>query len=239
MVDTVMLPVKIRIFLFDADFVVLRSVAALFILGADFCDRLVKANCPRSKLVDLDDGCTVPIVRLPMKRSPASTLFSSEKGYERTQQRVTTDVETTKTANISGNTEQWISVFLRGRSSVVIHSETKLLERDSVICSSGIAQVEPEVPVRILMAIFSIIPRKSVKGQVVATVLPHPAQAVLLTVTVADVLCFADAGRAPKKSMNSNTHLKDQICLRQLLRIYHLRWMTMIYRIYRRNGSLL
>lgn len=63
----------------------------------------------------------------------------------------------------------------------------------------------PEVVFKILISNFSSIPRRIVNGQVVATVLPHPTQAVPGTVTIADVLGFANVHETSKKSMESSS----------------------------------
>ena len=45
------------------NFYVVERLATDFILGCDFCDRHVEAIRPRKRLIELDDGTTIPIVR--------------------------------------------------------------------------------------------------------------------------------------------------------------------------------
>lgn len=79
----------------------------------------------------------------------------------------------------------------------------RLIDRHSLICSDGVAWVEPEAPFKILIASFSNILRKIVRGQMVAAVLPQKTEVVPSTVTTADVLGFAHVYKTSKKSMGN------------------------------------
>lgn len=59
--------VKLEVFLIHSEFIPCPSLATPVFLGADFCNRFVKAIRPRKKLIGRDDGSTVPIVTHPMK----------------------------------------------------------------------------------------------------------------------------------------------------------------------------
>ena len=49
-------------------FYVAPSLAAPVILGCDFCDRHVEAIQPRRRVVEMDDGSTIPILRTKSSR---------------------------------------------------------------------------------------------------------------------------------------------------------------------------
>lgn len=75
----------------------------------------------------------------------------------------------------------------------MLQPEAELFGQHSLICSSGVVQVEPDIPFKILIANFSDIPRKISKGQVVATILLHSIRVSPSTVTIAKVLGILDA----------------------------------------------
>ena len=50
------------------EFIMCDSLAAPVILGCNFCDKHVEAILPRQRLVELEDGTTIPIVRKPLGR---------------------------------------------------------------------------------------------------------------------------------------------------------------------------
>ena len=59
-------------------FIVCERLAAPVILGCEFNDRFVEAIYPRRKLVELDDGTKVPIVRKPARRAVDHPPLPSE-----------------------------------------------------------------------------------------------------------------------------------------------------------------
>lgn len=75
----------------------------------------------------------------------------------------------------------------------MLQPASKLYKRHLLLCSNVVVQVEPDIPFKILTANFSGIRRQTVKGQEVATVLPHITLVIPGTVTSTEVLGSADA----------------------------------------------
>ena len=62
-------------------FIACERLAAPVNLAYDFNDKFVGANYPRRKLVELDDGTKIPIVRKPAARAANSPPLQSEQEY--------------------------------------------------------------------------------------------------------------------------------------------------------------
>lgn len=67
MVGTVQLSVQLGRYSACCEFIVCKTFAASAVLGTDFCDRFVKAIFPKKRVIELDDGTPVLIIRRPLK----------------------------------------------------------------------------------------------------------------------------------------------------------------------------
>ncbi len=63
------------------EFLVFSKLAVPPILGGDYCEKFVEAIRPRVKLVELDDGSTVPIVRKAAQLSPVQNTCRVEVSH--------------------------------------------------------------------------------------------------------------------------------------------------------------
>ena len=174
MLGVISLIVRLGTFLVKLDFIVCERLAAPVILGCDFCDRFVEAIKPRKKLVELEDGTTVPIVRRPLARSSRAVPLPHSQEYVKSPGRITPKVKVAKAVVLPPESQTWVSVNAERRGLCVLQPHEKLYSSAQVCASNGIVQVEPHQPFRVLIANFASKPYKLAKGQVVATLLPHP-----------------------------------------------------------------
>lgn len=62
-------------------FYVANRLATSVILGCDLCDKHLESICPRKRLVELDAGTTVPIIRKPNKGLLDAEPLPEEQEY--------------------------------------------------------------------------------------------------------------------------------------------------------------
>ena len=96
---TIRLLVRLGIRAFLVEFVVCESLAALLILGCDFCTRNVDSILTRKPVVELLDGTTVPIVRKPLARPPEAIKRPPAQEWEARQIRDDNKVKIAKITN--------------------------------------------------------------------------------------------------------------------------------------------
>ena len=77
-------------------FLVVPKLAVPALLGADFCDEHVEAIRPRRRIVELDDGTTIPIVRRRFNNS----LRDESSTYAKVPEIRPTGVEISKTSYV-------------------------------------------------------------------------------------------------------------------------------------------
>ena len=122
------------------DFVVCRTLAADAILGADFCDRYVEAIRPRKKLVELDDGTTVPIVRNPSRwRSRENPMPAGLKPDKST--RGSQKIRVTETRDIPAASQTWINVQCDRFGTIVVQPDPQMMKETSMPIANGVAFV--------------------------------------------------------------------------------------------------
>lgn len=63
--DTINLSVEVGNRVRIANFNVVERLATNILLGCDFCNRHIEAIKPTQRIVELDDGTTVLIIRIP------------------------------------------------------------------------------------------------------------------------------------------------------------------------------
>ena len=173
MICIVKLPVRLGRFLSVADFIVCPKLAAPLILGADYCNRFIEAIRPHAKLIEPDDGSTVPIVRHPPRRHPQLAPLPGNMQYDRSGGRVSPKVKAEESIMIPAESQTWITVTASRHGLVVIQPIEPLYQNRSLAVANGVFQVEPDRPFPVLIANFQKQPQGIVKNQVVATLLPH------------------------------------------------------------------
>jgi len=170
------------------EFLVCERLATDLILGCDYCDRHVEAILPRKRLVKLDDGTTVPIVRKASARPPGSPKLPPELVLGKTPSRRNPSVWVTKRVTLKPGTHTWVDVATRREGTINIEPIESLYEKTSCLASNGIAEVSPGKRFRILVANFSKEARTLVKNQVVAHATSQPTFLVDSPICLADVL---------------------------------------------------
>ena len=196
MIGTIRLVVRLGRLVSLADFIICQQLAAPMILGADYCDRFVEAIRPRKKLIELDDGSTVPIVRRPLKRHPKLTPLPEGLDYDRTSGRVSPKVRAAETIIIPAKSQAWITVTTARHGLGVIQPNEDLYKRRLLAVANGVVQVEPATPFRVLVANFSNQAQGVVKNQVLATLLPHPIAIVPTHIRTGEVLGLIDDNKS-------------------------------------------
>lgn len=97
-------------YLVSLDFMVCKSIAALVILGCDFCDRYVEAISSCTRMVELEDGSSIPIFRNPLrstmrKHSPLPKTQKAATNYP-----VSTKMDIVKSVQIPLETQVRVEV---------------------------------------------------------------------------------------------------------------------------------
>lgn len=188
MLGIISLPVRLGRHLALVDFVVCTSLGAQAILGADYCDKFVEAIRPRAKLVEMDDGTTVPIVRRVMRRGPKFVALPPDLEYDRTGGRVSDKVRVATSVKIPAHSQTWVQVTTKKHGLVVLQPLPSLFEKQKLSCTNGVVQVEPDRIFKVLIANFAPYEQRVVKNQIVGTILPHPTAVVPSHIRLGEVL---------------------------------------------------
>ena len=102
---TVTLVVRLATRTMKCKFIVCERLAAPVILGCDFNDKFVEAIYPRRKMVELDDGTKVPIVRKPAIRRADAPPLSSEQEYDNNSGRISLKLKVSRPVIIQPGTQ--------------------------------------------------------------------------------------------------------------------------------------
>lgn len=170
------------------EYLVCSRLAASVILGCDFNDRHVEAILPRERLVRLDDGTTVPIVRKPAARPPDAPPLPAQQQYVPLRGRISTKLRVAKATSLEGYTKSWVPVQSLRRGLAVLQPAMRLLEKQQLCMSNGVAEIAPNVQFNVLISNNTPSAKKLQKGQVVGYVLPHPTSSALTTLSLEDML---------------------------------------------------
>ena len=92
-------------------FNVVPRLAVDVIIGCDFCDKHIEAIRPRKRLVEIDDGTTVPIVRRPSKRATGSIPLPDEQQYVPPDRRARNKVKVVERTVIAPESQNWVQVI--------------------------------------------------------------------------------------------------------------------------------
>jgi transposase InsO family protein len=102
-------------------------------------------------------------------------------------------------------THTWVPVVTRSRGSVFLEPLEKLYQKRGSVAANGIATVEPGRQFKILVGNVSTRPVHLVKGQVIATVRPHPSSVFDTPFTLMDVLAVTGTDDDGKPSEEAKT----------------------------------
>ena len=192
MMGTITLVVRLGRHLAKVEFVVAERLAVPLILGADYCDRFVEAIRPRKRLVELDDGTEIPIVRRPSKRHEASPPLPTEQEFIPRDGRVSPKLRAAERVTLNPGTQTWVKVTSPDHGLRVVQPLDRLYSRSQLAVTNGVVQVHPDKPFKVLVANFGSEPKVVVKDQVIGTLLPHPTAIIPTRVSIADVLNIED-----------------------------------------------
>ena len=186
------LPVRLGRLLVRVEFIVCDTLAAPVILGADYCDKFVEAIRPRQKLVELEDGSSVPITRRPMKRVGSVKSLPFHPEDSKSEGRLSPKVKAATTTVIPPESQRFVLVTSVRCGLLVVQPHTPLYDRHGLCATNGVVQVEPSRPFHLLVANLTQFPRRIQKNQIVATVLPHPTAALPTPIMFGEVLGVLD-----------------------------------------------
>ncbi|CAN8069585.1 unnamed protein product [Agarophyton chilense] len=191
---TVRLVVRLGRFVVLVDFIVCKTLAAPVVLGCDYCDKFVEAIRRRRKLVELDDGSMVPIVRKPMRRCPEAPPLPLSMEYGKSRGLVSPRIRVAKSAMPKAQTQTWVQVRTERHGLVVIQPNTRMYESRGLLVANGIVQVDLGSPFWIPVSNFTDNDYQIPKNQVVATALPHHKVVVPTHISTAEVLGLTHVG---------------------------------------------
>ena len=173
-VGTVTLRCQLGSYETRVNFVVCERLSVPVILGCDFCDRYVEAIMPRQKMVELDDGSTVPIIRVPSTRARDAVPLPAPLRYPTAADPPAPKVHASRSYKLQPRSQTWIEVVSKHHGVGVVEPLPLLYERQSIALANGIVQTMPGQKFRILIANFSDHVRAVQRNQVVGHVLPDP-----------------------------------------------------------------
>ena len=151
-------------------FIVCERLAAPVILGCDFNDTFVEAIYPRRKVVELDDGTKVPIVRKPAARKADAPPLPSEQEYHNALGRVSPKLKVSRPVIIQPRTQVWGHVT-NGRTGLsVSEPNPQLYAKHRVSLSNGVAHITALQEFKVLVVNFATAPKRLSKNQVLGYV---------------------------------------------------------------------
>ena len=153
-------------------FIVCERLAAPVILRCEFNDRFVQAIYPRRKLVELDDGTKVPIVRKPARRAADHPPLPSEQEFAPDAGRTSPKLKVSRAVNFPAGTQAWEYVTNARSGLSVVESNPQLYAKHRVSISNGVVHLSPLREFRVLVANFSAATKRLSKNQVVGFVTP-------------------------------------------------------------------
>ena len=185
-------------------FYVVERLATEAILGCDFCDRHIEAIRPRKRIVELDDGTTVPIVRRPDKRKNDTVPLPDEQVYIPATKRVDNKIIVYEEKKLLPQTQTWVRVVTNKHGLIMVDTIAKLFNNHICMIGNGIAQVTPGEPFKILVANFSNHTVTLLKNQKVATAEAHPTSIMETEATLADMLGMTKEEPSSQEDVQTN-----------------------------------
>ena len=182
-------------------FYVVERLATEVILGCDYCDKHVESIRPRRRLVEMEDGSTVPIVRRPDKRKHNTVPLPEEQEYVPLKGRISNKIAVSKEIKLPPETQSWIEVTCEKHGIIQVEPLEKLFTNQLCMVGNGIAQVKPGIPFKVLIANMGRESITLLKGQKIAAAEAHPTTIIESDVMLAEMLgCTREDAGAKKKS---------------------------------------
>lgn len=157
------------------------------ILGRNFCDSHVEAIQPRKQVIELADGATIRILKMPQKRSKDMVPIPGNQEYIALKCRKNHKVFGGKTVILQSGSQNWETFSALRASLLQIEPYLKLYGTRQCPASQGIAQVKHRKDLIIIIANFGYKSITLLKGQQVATANTHPLVTIELPITHAEV----------------------------------------------------
>ena len=187
-------------------FNVVERLGTDVILGCDYCDKHVEAIRPRRRIVELDDGTTVPILKKPEGRAKHAVPLPAEQEYVTPKGRPTPKIYSTKTVILKPNTQTFINVKTPQAGLIQVEPYNPLLTKRDCAACNGIAQVEADTEFRIAVANFGKHPVTILKGQRVATADPHPTSITESNVAHGEIFGIEQDEKNSYRKRNLDAH---------------------------------
>ena len=150
-------------------FNVVERLGTDVIVGCDYLDKNVEAIRPRKRVVELDDGTTVPILGRGTRSKTLQGTIPEEEQLPSKAPRASRKITVTKPATLKPNSQTWVEVSTQTSGLVLVEPNKKLYDSHMCLAGNGIAQVERDKPFRILVANFGETQRKLLTGQRIAS----------------------------------------------------------------------
>ena len=189
-------------------FNVVPRLAVDVIIGCDFCDKHIEAIRPRKRLVELDDGTTVPIVRLPSKRATGSIPLPDEQQYVPPDRRASNKVKVVERTVLAPESQNWVQVTTDCEGLVTIAPYGPLYSKTQCAVAAGVHQAEAGKPFGVFVANFTTKPVILTPGQVVATTDEHPAALMETDMSHGEMLGITDQATRYRKRDHSSKDIK-------------------------------
>ena len=171
-----------------AKFYVVEKLATDVLLGCDYCDKYVEAIKPRKRVVEMEDGTEVPIIRKPSTRSKEAAPLPYEEVEKATLPPAKTRICPTKKHRLEPGTQTVVEVTCERQGDIVVRPAERLYETRQCLTANGVATVQPGVPFKVLVANFSSKVQYLNQGQLIAHADSHPDFTVDSCFTISDVL---------------------------------------------------
>ena len=178
-------------------FIVCERLAAPVILGCEFNDKFVEAIYPRRKVVELDDGTKIPIVRKPAARAASATPLPSEQEYAPDAGRISPTLKVSRVVEIPAGTQTWVYVTSGRARLSVLEANPQLYAKHRISLSNWVVHIAPLQDFKVLVANFSSASKRLSKNQVVGFVTPPPRAMLRTTMPLGAVLAAACSEGSP------------------------------------------
>lgn len=142
------------------------------ILGADVCGKFVQAICPGEEVAESEDVITIPILRnghQAKQRSQRKNIGPSQS-HDMDNKTPSPLIWALEPIDVSKQSKVWFLVHAKAHGLVVIQPEAKFFNKLELICTSGVAQKEPDKVLQLRIANFANITRQIVNCQLSAQI---------------------------------------------------------------------
>ncbi|CAN8062292.1 unnamed protein product [Agarophyton chilense] len=191
-IGKISLAVRLGTYFVQLDFVVCNSLAAPVIHCCDFCDRFVEAIRPRTRTGMMDDGSTIPIVRKPLNRATQKKdpLPVVQESFDKDPR--STRLKVAKSITMPPESQVWVTVTSQHHGLHIVQLLASLYTKHQLALANGLVLIEPDTPLKVLVANFRKTNQWLTKNQTLDSVLPHPTAIVPTKIPVTDVLAVLE-----------------------------------------------